>query len=50
MFETLEDQIKIDEEKATPKSQRMIRWVLIALLSVILFGSLYFGIQLFGGS
>lgn len=46
MFETLEDQIKIDEQKATTKQERMLRWSVIALLSVVLFGSLYLGIHL----
>ncbi|HEX6895767.1 MAG TPA: hypothetical protein VF146_10865 [Bryobacteraceae bacterium] len=46
MFEALEDQIRIDEEKATPKSQRLMLWAGIAVVSVILFGALYFGIQL----
>lgn len=50
MFETLEDQIRIDEEKVSTKSERTIRWVLIALLSVVLFGALYFGIHLFAGN
>jgi hypothetical protein len=48
MFETLEDQIRIDEQKATTKRERTIRWAVIALLSVVLFGSLYLGIQLLG--
>jgi hypothetical protein len=46
MFETLEDQIRIDEEKTTTKRERMIRWAVIALVSVVLFGALYFGIHL----
>jgi hypothetical protein len=50
MFETLEEQIKIDEEKVTTKQERMVRWLLIALLSVILFGALYFGLHLLQGS
>jgi len=50
MFETLEDQMKIDEQKATTKRERLIRWALIVLLSIILFGSLYFGIHLIQGS
>src|SRR5690349_16775742 len=46
MFEALEDHIRIDEEKATPKSQRLMLWAGVTVVSIILFGALYFGIQL----
>ena len=46
MFETLEDQMKIDDEKTTARQERLIRWAVIPLLSIILFGTLYFGIHL----
>jgi len=46
MFETLEDQIKIDDLRATTERERMVRWVVIPLLSVVLFGALYFGLHL----
>ena len=45
MFDILDDQMKSDEEKATTKRERAIRWALIALLSVVLFGALYVGIH-----
>lgn len=48
MFETLEEQMKVDEEKATTKPERFIRWSVIAVLSVILFGALYLGLHLMG--
>lgn len=50
MFETLQDQMKIDEERATNKRERVIRWTLIVVLSVLLFGALYVGIHMLGGS
>lgn len=50
MFETLEEQIRIDEQKTTTKRERMIMWAVILLLSVILFGALYFGLHLMQGS
>jgi hypothetical protein len=50
MFEALEDQMKIDGQKATTKRERLIRCALIVVLSIILFGSLYFGIHLIQGS
>jgi len=49
MFESLDDQIKIDEHKATTNRERTIRWALILLLSVFLFSALYFGLYLMQG-
>jgi len=49
MFDILDDQIKNDEEKASTKKERAIRWSLIALLSVVLFSALYFGLHLVQG-
>ena len=46
MFESLDEQIKIDEHKASSSTERMIRWALIVLVSVIVFGGLYFGVHL----
>ncbi|HYL37710.1 MAG TPA: hypothetical protein VEV17_17475 [Bryobacteraceae bacterium] len=46
MFESLDEQIKIDEHKASSNTERMIRWALIVLVSVIVFGGLYFGVHL----
>ena len=40
MFNTLEEQMKIDEQKATTKRERMVLWTLVAMFSVILFGAL----------
>lgn len=46
MFEVLDDQMRIDEQKATTKRQRLLLWAVIALVSIILFGALYFGLSL----
>ena len=45
MFETLEDQIKTDEEKVTTKQERVVMWAVIALVSIVLFAALYFGLM-----
>lgn len=50
MFELLEEQIKIDDQKTTTKRELIIRWTLIVLLSVVLFGALYVGIHFLEGS
>ena len=42
MFESLDEQIKLDEHKASSNSERMIRWALIVLVSVIVFGGVYY--------
>ena len=46
MFESLDEQIKLDEHKASSNTERLIRWALIVLLSVVVFGGLYFGVHL----
>ena len=48
MFESLDEQIKLDEHKASSNTERMIRWGLIILLSVVVSGGLYFGVHLMG--
>jgi hypothetical protein len=50
MFEILEDQMKLDDQRNTTTRGRITQWVVIALLSVILFGALYFGLHLIQGS
>ncbi len=50
MFESLDEQIKIDEHRASSNTERMIRWALVALISVIVFGGLYWAVHLLQGS
>ena len=42
MFESLDEQIKIDEHKAASNTERVVRWALIVLVSLAVFGGLYF--------
>jgi hypothetical protein len=46
MFDSLDDQMKRDEERTTTKKERMIRYAAIAVTSVLLFGGLYLGVSL----
>jgi hypothetical protein len=46
MFESLDEQIKLDEHKASSNTERLIRWTLIVLVSVIVFGGIYLGVHL----
>ena len=50
MFDSLDEQIKADEHKAVSSRERMLRWLLIALVSVIVFGGLYWGVHLMQGT
>jgi hypothetical protein len=50
MFESLDEQIKVDEHKSVSNRERMIRWALIVLVSVIVFGGLYLGVHMMQGT
>jgi hypothetical protein len=43
MFDSLADRIREDEQVSA--SQRYIRWAAIIVISVVLFGGLYFGVS-----
>ena len=46
MFDSLEERIRHDDaEEITPK-QRMVKGLLVAVLSVVLFGGLYFVVRI----
>lgn len=46
MFDSLADQMKHDEDVQVTKTERYIKWTAVAVLSVVLFGGLYFAIRL----
>jgi len=50
MFDSLDEQIRMDEHKSVSNQERMVRWVLIVLLTVVVFGGLYFGFTMLKGS
>ncbi|MEZ5402297.1 MAG: hypothetical protein R2729_21665 [Bryobacteraceae bacterium] len=45
MFESLDDTMKHDDKAASSPKERAVVWVAVAILSVLLFGGLYFGVQ-----
>lgn len=48
MFDSLDERIKHDDaEEVTPK-ERVMKGVVVALLSVLLFGGLYFAVRMLG--
>ncbi|HWQ55288.1 MAG TPA: hypothetical protein VN442_16500 [Bryobacteraceae bacterium] len=46
MFDSLSDQIKADDRREINNTERVIRWAVVLVLSVVLFGGLYFGVRL----
>jgi hypothetical protein len=47
MFDSLADRIREDEQKSVPKMERYLRWGAVAVLSILVFGGLYIGVQFF---
>ena len=43
MFDSLADRIREDEQMSA--SQRYIRWAAVLVISIVLFGGLYFGVR-----
>jgi hypothetical protein len=50
MFESLDEQIKLDEHKSSSNTERMLRWVLGIAIALIVFGGLYWGVHMMQGS
>ena len=43
MFESLDEQMRKDEDRVTSSKQRMLRWALYALAGVVVIGGLILG-------
>lgn len=48
MFDSLADRIREDDRKEVSRTQRIIQWVAIALISFAVFGGLYYGVRMMG--
>jgi len=48
MFDSLADRIREDEHNEENSTTRAIRWVVTALIAVLLFGGLYYGVRMLG--
>ncbi|HYO82686.1 MAG TPA: hypothetical protein VES20_14875 [Bryobacteraceae bacterium] len=46
MFDSLDDTMKKDDAATSTKTERYIRYAAVAVTSIVLFGSLYLGVQL----
>ncbi len=44
MFDSLSDRIKADQEVSN--TERVIRWAVVLVVSLLLFSGLYFGVRL----
>jgi hypothetical protein len=49
MFDSLADKIREDDQKESNSTERIIRWVIIAVVSVVVFGGIYWGIHALQG-
>jgi hypothetical protein len=45
MFDTLADRIKQDDGPPAKTSERIIRWAVVVLVAIVLFGGLYMVVQ-----
>ena len=48
MFDSLEDKIKQDDNVEVSRNERIAKGVVIAALSILLFGALFFAIRMVG--
>jgi len=46
MFESLDEHMKHDDELETTPKERWLLWLTVAVVSVVVFGGLYFGVRL----
>jgi hypothetical protein len=49
MFESLEEQLKLDAHKSTSNTERVMRWVIGIAIALVVFGGLYWGVQMMQG-
>jgi hypothetical protein len=48
MFDSLSDQIKRDEHAEVGNTERIVKWVIVAVVSVLIFGGLHFSVRMLG--
>jgi hypothetical protein len=48
MFDSLDEQIRSDEHKMVSSRERMMRWLLIVVVSIAVFGGLYLAVRTVG--
>ena len=45
MFDSLSDQMKRDLDQQTSKSERLVEYAIVAVVSIVIFAGLYWGIH-----
>ncbi|HTS62602.1 MAG TPA: hypothetical protein VMH28_11300 [Candidatus Acidoferrales bacterium] len=45
MFDSLADRIREDDHQSVNKTERYLRWAMVAVISIVLFGGLYIGVR-----
>ena len=48
MFDSLDEQMKKDEDRVSSSKERMLRYALYLLAGILVFGGLIFGVHLMG--
>ncbi len=48
MFDSLDDQMRKDEDRVTSSKERMMRWALVVLAAGLVFGGLIVGVHYMG--
>jgi len=45
MFDSLDEQMKKDEKRMVSNKERIVRWAIVAICSVLVFGALIAGVH-----
>jgi hypothetical protein len=48
MFDSLDDTMKQDDRATSTMKERALVWIAVGVVSIALFGGLYFGVQFLG--
>ncbi len=46
MFESYDDIVREDERAQETPKQKLLKWMLVGIVSIVLFGGLYMGVRL----
>jgi hypothetical protein len=46
MFESLDEHMKHDDQLETTTKERVLRWIAVAVVSVLVFSGLYYSVKL----
>ncbi len=49
MFDSLADRIRQDDHNEVTNNERIVRWLAVLVITVLLFGGLYFGVRMLEG-